>query len=145
MPTWVNVGFFEYAKRLPRDFQLNLIEIPMAKRTSNSDLKRVIQQEGEAMLKSISSSSLIVALDEHGKQFDTKEIALQLQNWRESWQTVNLLIGGPEGLSPECLQKANLKWSLSRLTLPHPLVRIVVAEQIYRAWTILHNHPYHRA
>lgn len=144
MPEWVNNGFSEYAKRLPKDFQLNLIELPLIKRTKNINVAKIMEQEAELILQHVKSSDFTIALDEHGKQFDTKSLALQLQKWRENYQAINLIIGGPDGLAKEIFEKANFKWSLSNLTLPHPLVRIVVAEQIYRAWSILQNHPYHR-
>lgn len=144
MPEWINSGYYEYAKRLPKDFQLNLIEIPLLKRTKNSDITKIIAQEAKLIQEQI-QPGLIIALDEHGKQFATKEFAVKLQNWRENYQTVNLIIGGPDGLAKEMLAKTNFIWSLSNLTLPHPLVRVIVAEQIYRAITILQNHPYHRA
>jgi 23S rRNA (pseudouridine1915-N3)-methyltransferase len=145
MPTWVTTGFFEYAKRLPKNFQLELIEIAAEKRSKTSAVSRLIFLEGQQILTKIPPQSLIIALDEHGKELDTKNLALSLQKWQTENQHLSLIIGGPDGLAKEVLTKANLVWSLSKLTLPHPLVRIVVAEQIYRAWSILHNHPYHRA
>lgn len=128
IPTWIKTGFTEYAKRLPKDYKLQLIEI----------------KKREAMLRAIPPNSLIIALDEHGQQWNSYELSCQLQKWRENYQQVSLLIGGPDGLTPECLTKAHLKWSLSSLTLPHQMVRIIVAEQLYRAWSILTKHPYHR-
>jgi 23S rRNA (pseudouridine1915-N3)-methyltransferase len=142
MPNWVNEGFYEYAKRMPKDYKLQLIEIPAIKRTSN--IQQIQQKESEQMLSRIPKSSLIIALDEHGQQWNTQQLAKQLQNWHDNWREISLLIGGPEGLAPACLAKANLKWSLSSLTLPHAMVRIIVAEQLYRAWSILTKHPYHR-
>jgi 23S rRNA (pseudouridine1915-N3)-methyltransferase len=144
IPNWVNAGFQEYAKRLTGDVKIQLIEISAIKRTKNSDLAKIKQQESEKLLAAIPNSSLVIALDEHGIQWSTQQLAKELQNWRENWSQVSLLIGGPEGLGANCLQKAHLKWSLSNLTFPHPLVRIVVAEQLYRAHSILANHPYHR-
>jgi 23S rRNA (pseudouridine1915-N3)-methyltransferase len=144
MPTWVNSGFREYAKRLAGDIKINLIEISPEKRTKNSDLEKIKKLEGEKLLATIPKNSLIIALDEHGKQWSTQQLAKTLQDWRENYAQVSLLIGGPEGLAETCLQRAQLKWSLSNLTFPHPLVRIIVAEQLYRAYSILMNHPYHR-
>ena len=86
-----------------------------------------------------------IFLDEHGKSFSTVQLSEKLQHWRETWSNISLLVGGPDGLSQECLDRADAKWSLSPLTLPHPLVRIIIAEQVYRAWSILAKHPYHRA
>lgn len=144
MPDWVKNGYHEYSKRFPADFQLNLIEISNIKRTKNSDLNRIKEIEAEEMLAKIPKNSLVVALDEHGTEWNTQKLAKELQRWRENWQNISLLIGGPEGLAKVCLEKAEIKWSLSTLTFPHPLVRIIVAEQIYRAWSILSKHPYHK-
>jgi 23S rRNA (pseudouridine1915-N3)-methyltransferase len=142
MPNWINQGFQEYDKRMPKDYKLQLIEILAIKRTSN--LQQIQEKEGKQMLKAIPKGSLIIALDERGQQWNTHELAKQLQNWHDNWREISLLIGGPEGLPSTCLTKANLKWSLSNLTLPHAMIRIIVAEQLYRAWSILTKHPYHR-
>lgn len=145
MPTWVQQGYQEYAKRLPSQCELNLIEIPLIRRGKNADIARIQQDEGKRMLAQIGHDSFILALGERGKPWDTKQLSQQMKGWMQNYTQVALLVGGPEGLAPECLQAAQQKWSLSALTLPHPLVRVVVAEQIYRAWTLLNNHPYHRA
>ncbi len=144
MPGWIEAGYQEYAKRLPPECKLELIEIAAEKRSKGADLNRIKQHEGAQMLTAIPTRNQVAALDEQGQQWNTQQLAQQLQGWRESGQDVSLLIGGPEGLASACLEKAQIKWSLSRLTLPHPLVRIIVAEQIYRAWSILNHHPYHR-
>jgi len=144
MPTWVTNGYNEYVKRFSSDFKISLHEIVAVKRSKAVSLTQVQQIEGQKILATIPSGSFIIALDEHGQQWDTISLANQFQKWRTSWQNISLLIGGPEGLPPFCLQQAQCKWSLSKLTFPHPLVRIVVAEQLYRAWSILSNHPYHR-
>jgi 23S rRNA (pseudouridine1915-N3)-methyltransferase len=125
--------------------QLQLIEIPMAKRSKTSVSETVLNIEAEKIIAAIPKSSYVVALDEKGKQFDTMGVTKKLQNWLENFQDVCLLIGGPDGLAPQCLQRAQLVWSLSQLTLPHHLVRVILAEQLYRGWTILNKHPYHRA
>ncbi len=142
MPTWVTIGFAEYAKRLPPDYHLDLIEIPAEKRTKNRNVEQILQEEGKKLL--AAAEQPIIVLDRQGKALTTLQLAKHLQNWRDLSQNISLLIGGPEGLSPECLQKANQTWSLSALTFPHPLVRIILAEQIYRAWSIISHHPYHR-
>ncbi|SEH06319.1 23S rRNA (pseudouridine(1915)-N(3))-methyltransferase RlmH [Candidatus Venteria ishoeyi] len=144
MPAWITQGYTEYAKRLPRHCQLKLVEIPLRKRGKNADIKRFQAEEGRKMLAEIPPGALVIALDEHGKHWDTKQFSKKLGNWMEAGRPVALLVGGPEGLAPECKQRAELHWSLSALTLPHPLVRVVVAEQVYRGWTLLNNHPYHR-
>ncbi|MGY6773500.1 23S rRNA (pseudouridine(1915)-N(3))-methyltransferase RlmH [Gallibacterium sp. ZY190522] len=144
MPTWVNEGFIEYQRRFPKDLPLELIEIPAGKRGKNADIKRILEKEGEAMLAACPKNSLIVTLDIPGKTWTTPQLAQQLESWKQDGRDVCLLIGGPEGLSPECKQAAERSWSLSALTMPHPLVRIVVAESLYRAWSLTTNHPYHR-
>jgi 23S rRNA (pseudouridine1915-N3)-methyltransferase len=145
MPAWVNIGFQEYTQRLPADYTVNLIEIAAAKRTKSADLGRLRQQEGEKLIAAAPAGNRIVALTEHGQLWDTQGLAKQLQTWHDNRMDISLLVGGPEGLSPACLSKAHYHWSLSPLTFPHPLVRILIVEQIYRAYSLLHNHPYHRA
>lgn len=144
MPSWVQQGYDEYAKRLPRECELVLKEIPAGKRGKNSDIVRIVKEEGERMIAAIPQNTHIVTLDIPGKPWTTPELAGAMQRWLEGGQSVSLLIGGPEGLADEVKPLARESWSLSKLTFPHPLVRIVVAEQLYRAWSILHNHPYHR-
>ena len=144
MPSWVEEGYQEYAKRFPRDFRLELVEVPAAKRGKNADIARITQLEGQSMLAHIKPSDWVVALDVKGRNFSTPEMAQQIENWQQHYPNVVLLVGGPEGLSAECLARANQKWSLSGLTFPHPLVRVIVAESLYRAWSVTVNHPYHR-
>lgn len=143
-PTWVATGFNEYVKRLPSNCSLNLIEIALCKRTKNVDLKRLQRQEGEQMLAAIAPNAYVIALDERGDNWNTRQLANRLAQWMRDYSRLALLVGGPEGLAPVCLQCAHQRWSLSSLTFPHTLVRIVIAEQVYRAWSILNNHPYHR-
>lgn len=144
MPGWVEAGFSEYAKRMPPESKIKLLEIPAGKRSKNSDTRRLTQQEGEKMLAAIPKGAKIVALDVLGNACSTEELANELKSWQASGQDIALLIGGPEGLAEDCLKKAQQKISLSKLTLPHPLVRVVLAEQLYRATTILKGHPYHK-
>jgi 23S rRNA (pseudouridine1915-N3)-methyltransferase len=144
MPQWVQDAYQEYAKRLPRDFSLNLVEIPMSKRGKSIDLERAIKKEGELMLAAVPNGDHVVTLEVEGKPWSTGDLARQAGQWRMDASNVSLLVGGPDGLAPACLQRSQQRWSLSALTLPHPLVRVIVAEQLYRAWSILHNHPYHR-
>lgn len=143
-PSWIQEGYEEYAKRLPASCALELIEIPAEKRTANADLKRIAEREGEKMLALIKPNHRVIALDVQGKLWSTEQLATELGNWQQDGRHVDLLVGGPEGLAPQCLQKAEQKWSLSPLTFPHILVKLIVAEQVYRAWSILQNHPYHR-
>ncbi|WBA15450.1 23S rRNA (pseudouridine(1915)-N(3))-methyltransferase RlmH [Salinivibrio proteolyticus] len=144
MPKWVEQGFAEYQRRFPKDMPLELIEIPAGKRGKNADIARILQKEGEAMLAAVNRGSRIVTLDIPGRPWDTPQLAEQLEKWKLDARDVAILIGGPEGLAPECKAAAEQSWSLSPLTLPHPLVRIVMAESLYRAWSLTTNHPYHR-
>lgn len=144
MPTWVTEGFQDYAKRLPRECELVLREIAPGKRGKNADLARIREEEGERILASLSRDDQVIALEVGGKPWDTVQLSNQVKNWMRDGRRIALMVGGPEGLSDACRARANQLWSLSPLTLPHPIVRIIVAEQIYRAWSLLNNHPYHR-
>jgi 23S rRNA (pseudouridine1915-N3)-methyltransferase len=144
MPIWVQQGYDDYAKRLPRECELLLKEIPAGKRGKNVDVARIVKDEGERMIAAIPHNTHIVTLDVPGKPWTTAQLALEMQRWLANGQHVALLVGGPEGLSSEAKQLARESWSVSNLTFPHPLVRVIVAEQLYRAWSILQNHPYHR-
>lgn len=144
MPKWVELGFTEYAKRMPTESKIKLIEITAGKRGKNSDNKRLTDQEGKKMLAAVPKGAKIIALDVLGKAYSTEELAIELKSWQASGQDIAILIGGPEGLAEECLNKAEKKISLSKLTLPHPLARVVLAEQLYRVTTILKGHPYHK-
>jgi len=144
MPGWVQEGYNEFAKRMPPECRLNLIEIPLARRSKSASIEQLKQQEGERLLAAIPRNSQVWALDTHGSSWSTEQLADKLTDWLQSGQDIALLIGGPDGLSRHCLQQATGKWSLSALTLPHPLVRIIVAEQLYRAMSIIKHHPYHK-
>jgi 23S rRNA (pseudouridine1915-N3)-methyltransferase len=144
MPSWVEQGYQEYARRFPVDMPLQLTEIAAGKRGKNADIRRILQKEGELSLAAIPKGNRLVTLEVTGKPWDTPTLAKNMQRWQMDGRDVSLLIGGPEGLAPECIEASQQKWSLSPLTLPHPLVRIVVAESLYRAWSLNINHPYHR-
>ena len=144
MPDWVNQGVEEYGKRMPRELKLEWREIPLARRGKDANAQQLCAREGEQIIKAIPSGDRVIALDVRGKRISTGQLAKQLDAWKMSGLNYSMLIGGPDGLSAQCLERADLRWSLSDLTLPHPLVRILLAEQLYRAWTITVNHPYHR-
>ena len=144
MPGWVEQGYQEYARRMPADCNLQLVEIAAGKRGKGADIVRITRQEGEKMLAAVPRGARIVTLEVTGRAWKTEQLSTELDHWMHDGRDVALLVGGPEGLAPECVARAEQRWSLSNLTLPHPLVRIVVAEQLYRAWSILQNHPYHR-
>ncbi|MEE4245022.1 MAG: 23S rRNA (pseudouridine(1915)-N(3))-methyltransferase RlmH [Kangiellaceae bacterium] len=144
MPGWVDTAYHEYARRLPNSTKLELIEISAAKRGKQADIARIMAKEAAAIEQAIQPSDWIIALDVEGKPWSTPQLATQMEQWQQNGRNISLLIGGPEGLTDQLRQKANQKWSLSSLTLPHPLVRVVVAEALYRAYTLTINHPYHR-
>lgn len=144
-PPWVKAGFDEYAKRLAHKLPLTLAELPLGPRSGKSAISRAIADEGIRMFAAIPKQSRVIALDSKGEQWSSEILAKQLANWMMDGRDLCFLIGGPDGLAPQCLLEAQQKWSLGPLTLPHALVRIVLAEQIYRAVSMLDNHPYHRA
>ncbi|PIZ03723.1 MAG: 23S rRNA (pseudouridine(1915)-N(3))-methyltransferase RlmH [Gammaproteobacteria bacterium CG_4_10_14_0_8_um_filter_38_16] len=144
MPAWVETGYAEYANRMPADYRVQLAAISAEKRGKNTDIQKIIHIEEAKITATIIKGSYRVALDRTGKTLCTKTLAKQLQTWHDNQQSVCFVIGGPEGLSDDFLKQADAVWSLSEMTLPHPLVRVVLAEQLYRAWSITVNHPYHR-
>ncbi|MBW3567332.1 MAG: 23S rRNA (pseudouridine(1915)-N(3))-methyltransferase RlmH [Proteobacteria bacterium] len=145
MPTWVNEGYKDFATRMPPECRLDLVELPLAQRSKSRPTARAIEQEGERMLAVLSERERLVALDVRGTAWSTEQLSETLADWLAGGSDVALAIGGPDGLADSVIARAERRWSLSPLTLPHPLVRIVVAEQLYRAMSILKNHPYHRA
>ncbi|MEO6800182.1 MAG: 23S rRNA (pseudouridine(1915)-N(3))-methyltransferase RlmH [Rhodanobacter sp.] len=145
MPGWVAEGFAEYRKRLSHELPLELIELKPGKRGKGRDDARAMQDEGAAILAVLPADCHVVALDGRGKTWSSGELAAELERWRMNGRDVVFLIGGPDGHAPEVLARADQRWSLGSLTLPHMLVRLVLAEQLYRATTILAGHPYHRA
>ena len=145
MPAWVDAGYNEYARRMPRECGLELIQIPLGQRTKAQAVERDMNEEEKRMLAATTKDQHVVALDIKGRSWSTEDLADQLRNWMQNGCDVSLLVGGPDGLATECLARARQHWSLSPLTLPHPLVRVLLAEQLYRAWTLLSGHPYHRS
>ncbi len=144
MPAWVDSGFAEYQKRVRGRVQLDLKQIPSIKRGKNADIKRVIEQEDKKLRAAIPSASVTVALDRLGKTLSTKDIARKMEYWLQNGDHVALLVGGPEGLSQSMVSECNECWSLSALTFAHPVVRVMLAEQIYRCYSLLEGLPYHR-
>lgn len=145
MPRWVDTAVAEYEKRLPRELRLDWRDVPLASRGAGADAQALKEREGQALLKGVRDGDHCIALDGRGKSWSTEDLAAQLEAWMMGGQPLSLFIGGPDGLSSACLERANQRWSLGPLTLPHPLVRVVLAEQLYRAWTVTIGHPYHRA
>lgn len=144
MPNWVQQGFNEYAQRMPNLCELELLEIAAKKRGKNADTARILRDEATSLKAAIPDNYLTIALDRKGKSIDTLGLANRLQTWIDESQDVAILIGGPEGIDPNYLQGISLKWSLSSMTFAHPIVRVMLAEQLYRAWSINANLPYHR-
>lgn len=144
-PAWVTEGFAEYQKRLSHWLPLELIEITPGVRGKGRDAVRATQDEGARVLASLPKQAQVVALDGHGQTWSSLKLATRLEQWRGLGRDLAVLIGGPEGHAPEVLARADESWSLGPLTLPHMLVRLVCAEQLYRASAMLANHPYHRA
>lgn len=144
-PAWVKEGFDEYARRLAHKLPLSLTELPLGARGKNADLKRAMADEGQRMHAALPKNARVIALDGRGESWSSEALAKHLNAWMMDGRDLCFLIGGPDGLAPQCLMVAHQKWSLGPLTLPHALVRIVLAEQIYRAVSMLGNHPYHRA
>jgi 23S rRNA (pseudouridine1915-N3)-methyltransferase len=145
LPDWVNSGFREYQRRLRTPLVLELQEIPVATRRAGESPQRAIMREGADMLAALGKDDYVVALEINAKTMSTEQLSAWLAERLRDGRSLALLIGGPDGLSPPCRERADQSWSLSPLTLPHALVRVVVAEQIYRAMSLLAGHPYHRA
>jgi len=143
-PEWVTAGFADYVRRLPREYALKLTEIPVASR-KQLPVERARRQEGEGILEQLAPRDWVVALDIEGRVIATAGLADRLEGWQMQGRDVAFLIGGPDGLDPVCLERADERLSLSALTFPHGLVRVMLAEQLYRAWTLHSGHPYHRA
>lgn len=144
LPSWINVGFNEYAERLPPECRLQLKEIPLSTKRRGGNVVKAVAEEGARMLAATPAGVCLIALDVRGRGLDSEALAKQLDHWLQGGRDLALIIGGPDGLAVECVKRSEFSWSLSPLTLPHGLVRVVVAEQLYRAWTILKGHPYHR-
>jgi 23S rRNA (pseudouridine1915-N3)-methyltransferase len=144
-PAWVAEGFSEYQKRLSHWLPLELLEVAPGLRGKGRDAARAMQDEGQRVIAALPKNAYVVALDGRGKAYSSEQLAQRLEFWRQQGRDLAFLIGGPEGHAPEVMSSANESWSLGPLTLPHMLVRLVVAEQLYRAASLLANHPYHRA
>lgn len=147
MVNWIQTGFQDYLHRFPKDMAFEFIEIPAGKRGKNADLKRIIEKDRErrrTMLAAVGKVNRIITLDIPGTSWTTRQLAEQLDQWKQDGRNISFLIGGPEGLAPACKAAAEQSWSLSSLTMPHLLVRIFVVKSLYRAWSITTNHTYHR-
>ena len=144
MPAWVDAGFDDYARRMPRDARLGLTEIKPESRGAGRAVGRLLEAEEKRILAAVPAGSLRIALDERGTLLGSAELARRLERWRGAGSDLAFLVGGPDGLAERLKRGAAFTWSLTPLTLPHGLARVVLVEQLYRAVSILHNHPYHR-
>lgn len=145
MPVWVEQACGEYIKRLPRELQFDTTEVPLIRRGKNPDIQRIVRDESRKVMASVPPGCRTIALDVAGKRISTEALAQDLDGWMQQAQDIAILIGGPDGFSEELLKQVDRSLSLSDMTFPHPLVRIIIIEQLYRAWSIISNHPYHRA
>ena len=144
MPAWVDAACEDYQRRLPPEMKLELINLPLAKRKARESSSALQQRESKIILHKLDGRDLNIGLSEGGKSWSSEDWSNSLNQWRQHHPRVNLLIGGPDGLSDECLKACQHRVSLGRMTMPHALVRVVLYEQLYRAWTILQGYPYHR-
>lgn len=144
MPEWAIEAKDEFAKRLQEHATLQCIEIPLQKRNKTSDLSRILEKEEQSMREMIPNGSRLIALDKSGKQFSSESLALHLEKLQQHHSHLCFIIGGPEGLQPSLLKDCHEKWSLSLLTFPHALARVILVETLYRSWSILNHHPYHK-
>jgi 23S rRNA (pseudouridine1915-N3)-methyltransferase len=144
LPAWVDTACDDYLKRIPREISLKFVTVPLASRKSQQSRARLQQQESALILEKLTPGSLNIALDESGESWSSADWSKHLQHWMFDFPRVNLIIGGPDGLSPACIEVCQHRVSLGKMTMPHALVKVVLVEQLYRAWTILKGHPYHR-
>lgn len=149
MPDWVVATCGDYSKRLPREYALQIIEVPAERRTKNQSTEVAKLKETQRLLAAVPAGDQIVALDERGDQLSTASMAKKLASWSDSGQNISILLGGADGIAYDCSVKGRIvwpdwKWSLSKMTFPHPLARVIVTEQLYRAWSVHVGHPYHR-
>lgn len=144
MPGWIEQGFGEYVKRMPREFAIQLVELKPDKRSGGRTPQQVMAEEAERILAAIPNGARVVALDERGANWTTMKLAENMKAWHVDGRDAVFIIGGTDGLDPGVKQRADQLLQLSAMTMPHGMVRVLLAEQLYRAWSILHNHPYHR-
>lgn len=144
-PSWVDSAFENYVQRLPRQWQFGLHIVATVPRQRKSSTDTATAVEGKKLMAKIKAAERVVILDQGGREFSSPELAGALANWQADGRDLAFVIGGPDGLSQECMDRADFRWSLSKLTLPHGLARVLFAEQMYRAWSLTAGHPYHRA
>lgn len=145
MPSWVEQGVKEYTKRLPSDLGFDLLRLPMAKRAKNKSVAQYKTEEAKTLLAAAEKCQRYIALDVKGKSISTENLVTKLTDWQQNGDQIALFIGGPDGLDRSILDQCHEKWSLSAMTMPHPIAQLVLVEQVYRAWSVTQGHPYHRA
>ena len=143
-PSWVDEAFGIYTERFPREWKFRLDTIATVRRSKNDKSRQAMEAEGDLTLAKLSATEQVVLLDERGKQLTSKLLAAKLGDWQSDGRDLCLVIGGPDGVSERIRQRADMMWSLSQLTLPHGMARALLAEQLYRAWSLQTGHPYHR-
>ena len=144
MPGWISDGFNEYAKRMPREAKVELVELKPEPRSSGKTTAQIMEAEAARILAALPAGAKVYALDERGAQWTTRKLADEMKSWMGDGCDVAFIIGGADGLHDSVKQAAHKLLALSALTLPHAMVRVLLAEQLYRAWSLMHNHPYHR-
>lgn len=144
LPGWIDAGIEEYSRRLPPDIKPQVMEITPARRGKQTGTEKALGEESGRIRRAIPESALMILLDERGKTLSTQQLAAELETWTLDNRHVTFIIGGADGVAPEIRDHADAVWSLSALTLPHGMARLLLVEQLYRAWSILNNHPYHR-
>ena len=144
LPGWVNQGALEYLQRIRGNTRVELVEIAAGKRSKNADISRILDQEGQAILKQVAPGTRLICLDRLGKTLDSHEFADRIRDWQQLGDSVAFAIGGPEGIDPAVLARAGETWSLSKMTFTHHVARVMLAEALYRAWSITEGLPYHR-
>ena len=144
-PSWVDEAFGTYAIRLPREWKFRLDSVATAKRARNSDASAAVEAEGRKVLGLLKDAEQIVVLDERGTELSSVGLSKKLTAWQAAGSDLSFVIGGPDGVSRALTTRADFRWSLSKLTLPHGLARVLFVEQLYRAWTVSSGHPYHRS
>jgi 23S rRNA (pseudouridine1915-N3)-methyltransferase len=145
MPDWVETGGTDFIRRMPPEIEIQLNTLPLIRRGKNPDIKRIIRDESRKLIDAVPEGALLIALDVSGKRISSEMLATMMRDWLDTGTDIAFIIGGPDGLSEELLKRAAQKISLSDMTFPHALVRVMLVEQLYRAWSMLNNHPYHRA
>ena len=144
MPAWVQEGYREYIKRITSGITVSLLEISAEKRGKSSNTQKILEKEAQRMRQAVAKDHYMIALDKGGQSWSTQTLADRIRDWQQDGTNISFLIGGPEGMTTELLQQAQAKMSFSAMTFPHPIIRVMLAEQLYRAYSIINNHPYHK-